>query len=98
MLINPNQILLSYDGKPIVTSETDSTPYSLKTVMINALSFPVNDEEGTAHVKKELLKIAIYQAKEELDIPIEDLVLIKSLIAKAFYQKVSGPALMLLPE
>lgn len=103
MKIDFSQNILGLDGKPFRLTDEDGSPFAtLKDVAITALSLltPAERERGisaTDQARRYALMVRIYDAPAEIDLPAEDISLIKSLVPVAYPSpRFGGPALKLL--
>ena len=81
------------------TLKEKDTPINLAVVAVNALMGVYPDEqnlEGTEKVRRYLLAQRIHGADGSLDIPVEDVALIKKLVGKGFPTLIAGQAIPML--
>lgn len=100
MKIDFTQTLKDIKGKPIQTSEKDTTPISLGTLCQNALLAQYDSErnlDGTEKMKR--WKLARKIDRGVVDLQAEDISKIKEVVGKGFGPSVLGPVYELLdPE
>lgn len=85
MKINVTQPILGYDDKPIQNEGKDLT---IRTVLLTALNAPI---PGSAEDKLRYFDLSMRIYKEDiLDISLEDIVHIKTQVAKSFTPIVCG--------
>lgn len=87
MKINFNKSIYAINGEVLKDGDKDA---KLKDLTIAALMF--NDEKASGNEKFKRWNLAkkIYDAKDEIDVPAEEIALIKDLIGKAFMTSVVG--------
>ena len=105
MKIKINSILKNVYGEPlksqrkeVLPKKSDKTPgfenMTIKDVIVNSLLGEFEGEKLTGEQKLERYKLAmkIQEAKVEIDLVTEDVVLIKDLIGKSWSPLISGQA------
>lgn len=101
MKINFNQELSQINGQPLLDADTsgegrDIKQATMKNVVVNALMFPVQEDNGETKLKKYNLANKIYQADDAVEITIDDAVVIKKAVGKGYGPAVVGPIFNLL--
>jgi len=86
-VIDFSTVLKDIDGKPIPDGEGQAT---LGRACANALLIDDRDASGDEKVKRFLIATKIRDAKKINDLPVEDIALIKKLVAKAFPPLIVG--------
>jgi len=89
MELNLNQVLKTLNGSDIISpperGEKEGKPFLMRTVCINALLEPHQDDKNLTGEKKAEryhLAMEIYKTKGKIDLSIDDIKLLKDLIAK----------------
>ncbi len=80
------------DGRPLKEGDREVT---LASIAVNALLTPYEDERnlsGDDKVKRFKLAQAIHDAQGEIEVTVEQVALLKSLIAKAYTPLIVGQA------
>lgn len=100
MKINLNTPLIHFDGKPI---ENQNGSMTAATAIIDALMGMYKDEDNLPAMKKVMrhtLAVKIYEAKEKppVEVSIEELSEIKTLVGKFYGPAVVGPVYKILEE
>ena len=96
MKIDFSKELIGYDGEPLKEGDKIIT---LAMVCCNALGNPAPDEAqlpGEEKARRFDLAVAVYASKGPLDLKVEQVALIKSLIGKLYGPMVVGPVWKLL--
>lgn len=93
MNVNVNAELKTLSGNTLVENEK---PVLLKAIIVNALLFPVEEEEGKLKAKKYALAVKTESASDVCEYELEDIVLIKELIGKFFTTLIVGQCYELL--
>ena len=93
MNVKVNTELKTLAGEVLVENEK---PVLLKAIIVNALLFPVEEEEGKLKAKKYALAVKTEAASDVCDYELEDIVLIKELIGKFFTTIIVGQCYELL--
>ena len=88
MKIEPGQVLAGIDGQPITDAQG---PLTLGRVCETALQSS-KAADGAAGYKQFVLAERIHQAPDGLDLPSEDIVIVKACIGGLFLPMVQGPA------
>ena len=92
MKIETTQPLIGYDGKPLQNGSDG--PLTLRSVCCAALTATYQDEpnlSGEEKVRRFELARLLYR-EEQLDMTIEDVALLRVLVAKGYGPIVVGPA------
>jgi len=96
MKINLNFAFVNLKGEAIPKGEgkEDSTQLNLKAVCVSSLLGSYQDEriEGQEKLSRYRLAVKIFNAGDETDLIVEEIALIKKLIAKMFSVLVTGQA------
>ena len=94
MKINLNFAFVNLKGEPIPRGEgkENSTQLNLKTVCVSSLLGSYQDEriEGLEKLSRYKLAVKIFNAIDEVELTVEEIALIKKLIAKMFSVLVTG--------
>ena len=95
MKINVNQVLKSFDGKVIKDAGND---VMLSEVITRALIEPMKDESpnGNDSLRRHLLAQRVFEAKDDVEVSVEELSEIKNRVGSYFYAMISAPALLLI--
>jgi hypothetical protein len=101
MKIDFNQPLRTFSGHPVLMAK-DGPEATLKDIALDALAVPPRQGESPLSAKEQvrraLLMQRIYQSDGAIDVPAEDVILIKNLIPHAHPSPVVGGAALLLIE
>ena len=94
-MINFNATLKNLEGETLKDKEKDLI---LKDVSVNALLGNYKDENinGEEKLKRFLLATKIYESKDELGLSVDEIKMIKDLIAKGYSTLVTARALQIL--
>lgn len=97
MLVNLNVPLLDIHNQPVVEKGVE---VSAKAVVVTALLAAFSDEAGLSvaeKVQRFALAVRLQNASAEVDVSLEDLVLIKKLVGKAYSPLIVGRVYEILP-
>ena len=91
MKVNTETILTTIQGQPLKDKDTNGQviDVTVKTVIINAILIPKQNETGIEKVQKYELAKKIYSSPE-VDLTVEEIVLIKEKVGEAFAPIVVG--------
>lgn len=93
MNVKVNTELKTLEGAVLLENEKTVL---LKAIIVNALLFPIEDEEGKIKAKKYALAVKTEGASDMCEYDLEDIVLIKELIGKFFTTLIVGQCYELL--
>jgi hypothetical protein len=96
MRVDFNRVLLGFDGMALQDSGKD---INLRTLCCNALMIVTNEETtlpGEEKFKRFELASIIHSSKENCDLKVEDIALLKTMVGKYYGPAVVGPAWKLL--
>ena len=89
MNLDVTKVLKQIDGAEIIDSVTGKG-LTISNVISNALLVPEDKLSGEEQVKRFILATRIYDATLPVEISVEDAVLIKKCVAKAYAPLVTG--------
>lgn len=93
MLVNVNKVLTQYDGKSIMDGDKEAT---VREAIINAVLVPEQGDNGVAKMKKDELARKVYNAKDEVELTLDEVVLVKERVGEAFAPIIVGQVWRLL--
>jgi len=91
--INPDMVLVDYDGKPIMVpdGENSTKELTLRSVIIQALNLMVEGKLLTAEKKNQAFQICVrMNPGKPLDLKVEDMAFIKERVAIFYNALVYG--------
>ncbi len=92
MKININQVLTQLNGQPIKDTDESgkAVDATVRNALVNAVLLPEQNEKGTQKVLKYELAKKIYQAKEDVEVTAEEVVMLKRVVGEAFAPLIVG--------
>lgn len=93
MLLKVSTVLTQYNGTPLMDGNVEAT---VRDAIVNAVLAPTQGDNGVMKMKKDELARKVYNAKEEVELTAEEVVIVKERVGEAFAPIIVGQVWRLL--